>query len=64
MMAFLRSSMFVTMISITMLSQFASAEMFTSIMDMERALHAEHAIAHDLRSYVAKERERLDKVEQ
>ena len=41
----------------------ATADLFTSVNDMQKALYAEHAVAHDLRAYIRRERERIDQLE-
>lgn len=41
----------------------AGSDMFTALVDMQRALHAEVNVALDLRDYIGKERERIDALE-
>jgi len=41
----------------------ASSDMFTALVSMQRALHAEVDVALDLRDYIGKERERIDALE-
>lgn len=40
----------------------SSGELFTAIVDLEKILHAEHAVAHDLRRYIEKEEQRLGRL--
>lgn len=40
----------------------SGGELFTALVDLEKVLHAENAVAHDLRRYVQKEEERLEKL--
>jgi len=40
--------------------EFAQAELYTAVVDLERILHAEYEVARDLRNYVEKEQRRID----
>lgn len=39
-----------------------TAEMFTALVDLQRALYAERDVASDLRQYIRREEERLEKL--
>jgi len=37
-----------------------NGELFTAIVDLERILYTEYSVAQDLRSYIAREQQRID----
>ena len=42
-----------------LLAQFVHTELFTAMVDLQRALHAEQDIAEKLKSYITQEEDRL-----
>ena len=44
----------------SLLACVCNGELFTAIVDLERILYTEYSVAQDLRSYIAREQQRID----
>ena len=45
---------------VSSLVNISNCDYFSAIVELEKVLHVEHNVAHDLRDYINKEQQRLD----
>jgi len=62
-MRFLTLGAIVVSVILSIASRMLEADMFTGMLHMQKALHAERSVSEELRSYIAAERVRIESLE-